>query len=1118
MNGLSYATRRPACAVGEALETRLLLSSATVGIDSSTTFQTIDGFGAAMITWRRPNEYRQASFYDLLVNDLGATMARTAIWPMFETTNDDADPNHINWDGFDFSSLDYAMDFFQRLQERGVDQFMATVWTPPYWMKTNRSFYDAGMLRGDMRDEFAEYLAAVSIASRDRWGINLSGISLQNEPFFVQSYESAIYNPQQMREAVRAVQRRFAADNIDTPILIPEDLAIADRMLWYVQPTMNDPETQNFNGHFLGHGYLGTSNWNKVRTNFAPYGRKFWQTESSGQAATWSGAMSLGEEIYQTLALGNANAYLYWQFSDSASSSAYALMNDGVPNPKYYAAKQFYRYIRPGAQRIAATSSNSSLLASSYVHPQTGATTVVLVNKNADATDVQLNLSGLGVAQNYRVYRSSATENSIEVAPVSAVDGQISLSVPPQSIVTLYSGQDLVPQTGIGGHNYAIRALKDTGRATALHDAAESGSLSTVQTLIHDGANVNAAASDGWTPLHSAASCVYWDAPKIVQELLNAGANINATTTDGWTPLHAAAANTTIRNTVSPSMPVEKLQALIDAGADIEARDVHGRTPLHYAAMMGKMVDQTIDDSLVEALLAAGADPNVVDDAGMTPLDYATREGYEPIRQALLAAGADTTPPTADIIDVSPDPRDTAVSSIVIQFSEPVTGVDLSDLSLTRDGGGGGGGNLLGSGITLSSSADKTTYTLGNLANVTAAPGQYVVTLSNSASANIRDYAGNLLAAPASESWTNVTSQQTIALPIIEDSYVRDGSYANDIYGDLSEFAVKKSNSAGYAREAYLKIDLRSLTDITEATLRLYGRLSNDANANIPTEVFGVTDTTWTESTLKWNNKPASSGSALSSATIANSAARWYEWNLTSYLRSRKAAGAQYATVVLKNSAFSSTYTIFNSGEAADNRPELRITQSIADATPPTVSSVSINGGAVQRSNLTSITLRFSEPMNLGTLIGNGTIAQHVGLYDALDGQAIVLPDVPRFSYDASTYTLTMDLTTDGLGGGNITALANGRFELRLSSGVTDVGGNPVSFASQQITQSTSASAADFFRLAGDLNGNAAVNLSDLGVLATYYGTTNPLGDCDGDGDVDLADLGVLSSNYGLSL
>ena len=48
-------------------------------------------------------------------------------------------------------------------------------------------------------------------------------------------------------------------------------------------------------------------------------------------------------------------------------------------------------------------------------------------------------------------------------------------------------------------------------------------------------------------------------------------------------------------------------------------------------------------------------------------------------------ANFDNTPPTADIVDVAPDPRTTAVASINIVFSEPVYGLDWTDLTLTRN-------------------------------------------------------------------------------------------------------------------------------------------------------------------------------------------------------------------------------------------------------------------------------------------------------------------------------------------------------------------------------------------------------------------------------------------------
>jgi hypothetical protein len=57
--------------------------------------------------------------------------------------------------------------------------------------------------------------------------------------------------------------------------------------------------------------------------------------------------------------------------------------------------------------------------------------------------------------------------------------------------------------------------------------------------------------------------------------------------------------------------------------------------------------------------------------------------------------------------------------------------------------------------------------------------------------------------------------------------------------------------------------------------------------------------------------------------------------------------------------------------------------------------------------------------------------------------------------------------------------------------------------------------------LAGDLDFDNDVDLSDLATLLSNYGTTSGAsyedGDLDGDGDVDLADLATLLSNYGQS-
>jgi hypothetical protein len=56
--------------------------------------------------------------------------------------------------------------------------------------------------------------------------------------------------------------------------------------------------------------------------------------------------------------------------------------------------------------------------------------------------------------------------------------------------------------------------------------------------------------------------------------------------------------------------------------------------------------------------------------------------------------------------------------------------------------------------------------------------------------------------------------------------------------------------------------------------------------------------------------------------------------------------------------------------------------------------------------------------------------------------------------------------------------------------------------------------------IAGDFDGNGAVDLTDFGLLKAAFGSldaTRATGDADGDGDVDLSDFGLLKANLGRS-
>src|SRR5438046_1879364 len=104
--------RHHAAPAAEPLDHPPFLTAAPVNINTAQKFQTIEGFGAAMTPWELKGEYTTPAFFDTIVNDLGASMARAAILPTAERVNDDADPNHINLAGFDHKALAMPFEFF----------------------------------------------------------------------------------------------------------------------------------------------------------------------------------------------------------------------------------------------------------------------------------------------------------------------------------------------------------------------------------------------------------------------------------------------------------------------------------------------------------------------------------------------------------------------------------------------------------------------------------------------------------------------------------------------------------------------------------------------------------------------------------------------------------------------------------------------------------------------------------------------------------------------------------------------------------------------------------------------------------------------------------------------
>lgn len=148
-----------------------------------------------------------------------------------------------------------------------------------------------------------------------------------------------------------------------------------------------------------------------------------------------------------------------------------------------------------------------------------------------------------------------------------------------------------------------------------------AGFLAILQILLSAGADPNARWDNG-------TSMLYWAEPDAARQLLKHGADVNARASGGETPLHYA-------------RTPEKIRVLVEHGADVNAvaepRD-GSSTSLVYTPLQASLLGAWNGDyTNAKALLALGADPKVRDLKGRGTLCYCTRvEGFKMIQAYAL--------------------------------------------------------------------------------------------------------------------------------------------------------------------------------------------------------------------------------------------------------------------------------------------------------------------------------------------------------------------------------------------------------------------------------------------------------------------------------------------------
>ena len=107
---------------------------------------------------------------------------------------------------------------------------------------------------------------------------------------------------------------------------------------------------------------------------------------------------------------------------------------------KYAVSKHFYRYIRPGAVRVMATTEQETIFITAYEHTENDTFTIILINSGDE--DKMVFIEGDNLPEAFIMYRTTAGEDNCSLIGEENFGQDNAFNIPANSVVTLQAGGD----------------------------------------------------------------------------------------------------------------------------------------------------------------------------------------------------------------------------------------------------------------------------------------------------------------------------------------------------------------------------------------------------------------------------------------------------------------------------------------------------------------------------------------------------------------------------------------------------------------------------------------------------------------------------------------------------
>lgn len=380
----------------------------SIQVEPGVTFQAIEGFGgafteAAAVTWlalgaSRREEVLRAYFHPTAGH--GYTLCRV---PMGSCDFALGNYAHVETEGdVELATFSIARDrkaiipfiqAAQRVAGRPL-KLLASPWSPPAWMKSNRQMNRGGTLLPEYRRAWARCFVRFIQAYAEA-GIPIWGVTVQNEPMATQAWDSCIYTAQAERDFVRDhLGPELASAGLgQVKILIWDHNR--DQMVERARVVYSDPEAARYIWGTGFHWY-GEDCFDHVQQVHDAWPQKHLLfTEGCQEGGPHPGAWELGERYARSM-IQDLNrwteGWIDWNLLldtqggpnhvgnlCSAPVLADAATDTLLWQSSYYYLGHFARFVHVGARRLLCTSGSEQLEAAAFLNPD-GSTAIVVMN------------------------------------------------------------------------------------------------------------------------------------------------------------------------------------------------------------------------------------------------------------------------------------------------------------------------------------------------------------------------------------------------------------------------------------------------------------------------------------------------------------------------------------------------------------------------------------------------------------------------------------------------------------------------------------------------------------------------------------------------------------------